>query len=133
MKLGKIIPGARLAFVLLASLVTSAISSASDEDEYLKMLSEEISKPEYVSKIKEEISQSEKEEEKQASSKGNKTAIKSFNEFETSLVRRYPSSYTIYNDFKLNQKETVYKTYVATQKMSKAKRKIIDLFLGKDK
>lgn len=111
----------------------SFLATASEEDEYLKMLSEEISKPEYVTKIKQEIAQSEKEEKTEASKPGKKAKPDSFKDFEMNLVRKYPSSFKIYNDFKPKQKQEIYSIYASTNKMSKAKRKIIDIFLGLEK
>jgi len=132
-------PGNFIIDILRIILIGYSISAfslpavANDENDYLNQLSEEISKPEYLDKARAEILSSEKEERANKSgviANNSDNILRDIKQFEFVLQRKFPSSYKLYSELKPPGRVKVYDTYKSSQKLSSAKRKIIDIFLG---
>lgn len=101
-------------------------------DEYLKGLSEEVNSPEYVSKARQELQVSESHEKTHNEPVPEvQSALKDVDKFETLLKTQYPASFHIYSTFSTGTRVAVFNDFQKTQKLSSAKRMIIDQYLSK--
>lgn len=109
-------------------LLPSGPAMAENEDEYLEQLSAEISKPEYLDLIEAEILTSEKTEKEQSGNGSENYG--NIAKFEGVLQKNFSASYTIYKTLSIEDRLEIFEEYKTTRKMSAAKRKIVDLYLG---
>ena len=121
----------RLIFSIL--LVFSSISHAADysiDDEYLQGLSEEADKLDYMVKAEQEARQSAQHEASSLPEVITKTqrAVKSLRGFDRLLLTEYPSSYQLYKNLDISQKNLVFEVMNKSKKLSQAQHKIIELY-----
>lgn len=122
-----------LIYLIIGTMLTpTALASNHLEitDDYLKGLSEEISKPEYVTKAKAELRETEKLEQSQSQPNPKvKRALGDQITFESLLQTEYPASYQIYSELSIKSRLVVFKNFRSSKRLSAAKRMIIDMYL----
>lgn len=106
------------------------VTSAQSEDDYLKMINEEVQDPVYLEKVKNEIVAV-----KEMESKGKKMNIAdakvSLFTFEDLLKRTSPISYSLYKDFSFAKKTEVHQALIGSNKLSTANQAILDIYTKK--
>jgi hypothetical protein len=108
-------------------LVPIPISAAPSDDAYLREIQAEGSKLETLNKAREEIRQGEAREKAAGKTGAVAADVKGF---EKLLNADAQASYSIYLRLKPEQKTAVFDAYRKQGKLSDAKRKVVDLFLG---
>lgn len=120
--------------MLAAALMLIAVPPApANDDAYLREIRAEGNKTERLDRAREEIRRSE-EQERTRENKNNKSpppaTVNNRGDFEKQLHRDSPASYQFYTSFPLEKRDLIFKTYLREKKMSAAKRKIVDAYLG---
>ncbi len=121
----------RLIFSIL--LVFSPVLHAADysiDDDYLQNLSEEADKLEYMDKAEQEARQSAQHEASSSPAvlATTQRAVNSLRDFERVLLTEYPSSYQLYRNLGITQKNRVFEIMQRSRKLSLAQHKIIELY-----
>lgn len=110
------------------SLLALVVSAAPSDDAYLREIQAEGNKLETLNKAREEIRQSEAQEKNARGKPG--VTVADMKGFEYLLNADAPASYSLYLRLRPEQKSVVIESYRKQGKLSDAKRKVIDLYLG---
>jgi hypothetical protein len=113
--------------VVVGVLVPVLTSAAPSDDAYLREIQAEGSKLETLNRAREEIRQGEAREKAAGKTGAVATDAKGF---EKLLNADAQASYSLYLRLKPEQKTVVFDAYRRQGKLSDAKRKVVDLFLG---
>lgn len=118
-----------LAAVTVAGLPAFGLPAPPSDDAYLREIQAEGNKLTPLDKARAEIRESEAREKSAAGQAGTRTNT-DLGTFERLLNADAPASFSLYNRLKVEQKLAVYEAYRNNGKLSDAKRRIVDIFLG---
>jgi hypothetical protein len=118
-----------LTAVTIAGLPAFGLPASPSDDTYLREIQAEAKKLSPLDRAREEIRESEAREKSAAGHAGARTTA-DLGTFEKQLNADAPASYSLYNRLQFEQKMAVYEEYRKNGKLSDAKRRIIDIFLG---
>lgn len=125
---------AALFFIYATTLLPVTLSAENlyTTDDYLNGLDDEISSPDYIKKAKQDLRETEmREQAENASNTDILKALISMYNFEALIRTKYPSAHSVYSKLSISARVLIFDEFKKTQKLSVAKRLIIEKYLAK--
>jgi hypothetical protein len=115
--------------VTVAGLPAFGLPASPSDDAYLREIQAEGSRLTPLDRAREEIREGEAREKSSGGGGGARNNV-DLATFEKLLNSDAPASFSLYNRLRSEQKLDIYATYRKSGKLSDAKRRIVDTFLG---